>query len=176
VASAFESALAATVHPVVVAANRSGLVSLVVWNLFGQNAPAIAESESQYQQMWAQDVAAMVGYHGGASAAAAQLMTSAQDLQNLPSLAANVAAQINGINTGYGNIGNQNLGLYNNGYNNVGIGNAGTANIGCWNTGTANIGGWNTGFSNLGFANSGTGNLGIGLVGNDLLGIGPLAI
>ncbi|MBW0016724.1 MAG: PPE family protein, partial [Mycobacterium sp.] len=65
VAGAFESALAATVHPGTVAANRSDLVSLVVSNLFGQNAPAIAATESQYEEMWAQDVAAMVGYHSG---------------------------------------------------------------------------------------------------------------
>jgi PPE-repeat protein len=73
VASAFESALAATVHPAMMAANRSNLVSLVISNIFGQNAPAIAATEGHYEAMWAQDVAAMVGYHGGASAAASQL-------------------------------------------------------------------------------------------------------
>jgi PPE-repeat protein len=73
IAGAFESALGATVHPALVAANRNQLVQLAVANLFGQNAPAIAAMESDYEQMWAQDVAAMVGYHGGASAAAAQL-------------------------------------------------------------------------------------------------------
>jgi PPE-repeat protein len=65
VAVAFESAFVATVHPVVVAANRNQLVQLVVSNLFGQNAPAIAATEGQYEEMWAADVAAMVGYHGG---------------------------------------------------------------------------------------------------------------
>jgi PPE-repeat protein len=174
VASAFESAQAATVHPVTVAANRSDLVSLVMSNLFGQNAPAIAATESQYEQMWAQDVAAMVGYHGGASAAAAQLAAPVQALQNLPTLAAN--ALVTGPNIGYGNTGNQNVGFYNNGYNNVGIGNIGTANIGGWNGGTANVGLWNSGFSNVGFVNSGTGNIGIGLIGDDLIGIGPLSI
>ncbi|OBG36752.1 hypothetical protein A5672_19370 [Mycobacterium alsense] len=72
-AGAFEAARAATVHPLQVAANRTGLVQLVMSNLFGQNAPAIAAAEAEYEQMWAQDVAAMVGYHAGASAAAAQL-------------------------------------------------------------------------------------------------------
>ncbi|HWT47668.1 MAG TPA: PPE family protein, partial [Mycobacterium sp.] len=85
VASAFESALAATVHPLLVAANRNGLVQLVASNLFGQNAPAIAAMESHYEQMWAQDVAAMVGYHGGASAAAAQLSAWPAALQGLSS-------------------------------------------------------------------------------------------
>ncbi|MCV7340581.1 PPE family protein [Mycobacterium haemophilum DSM 44634] len=83
VASAFESALAATVHPALIAANRNQLVSLVVSNLFGQNAPAIAGAEAQYEQMWAQDVAAMVGYHSGASAAAGQLAPWQQSLHHL---------------------------------------------------------------------------------------------
>jgi PPE-repeat protein len=73
VAAVFESSLAATVHPVMVASNRSDLVSLVMSNLFGQNAPAIAATEAEYEQMWAQDVAAMVGYHAGASAAGGAL-------------------------------------------------------------------------------------------------------
>jgi PPE-repeat protein len=73
VAAAFEAALAATVHPLQVAANRNGLVQLVMSNLFGQNAPAIAAAEAEYEQMWAQDVAAMAGYHSGASAAGAAL-------------------------------------------------------------------------------------------------------
>ncbi|WP_152344562.1 PPE family protein, partial [Mycobacterium tuberculosis] len=71
VASAFEAARAATMHPMLVAANRNAFVQLVLSNLFGQNAPAIAAAEAMYEQMWAADVAAMVGYHGGASAAAA---------------------------------------------------------------------------------------------------------
>jgi PPE-repeat protein len=52
VASTFESALAATVHPTAVAANRFGLMQLVTSNLLGQNAPAIAAAESQYEEMW----------------------------------------------------------------------------------------------------------------------------
>src|SRR5271163_521518 len=83
VAGEFESALAATVHPVLVTANRNQLVQLVVSNLFGQNAPAIAATESEYEQMWAQDVSAMVSYHGGVSAAAAQLSTWSTALPNL---------------------------------------------------------------------------------------------
>lgn len=73
VAGAFEGALAATVHPLQVAANRNGFVQLIMSNLFGQNAPAIAAAEAEYEQMWAQDVAAMVGYHAGASAAGGAL-------------------------------------------------------------------------------------------------------
>ncbi|MBW0015705.1 PecA family PE domain-processing aspartic protease [Mycobacterium sp.] len=83
VAGVFESAVAATVHPALVSANRNQLVRLVVSNLFGQNAPAIAAAEADYEAMWAQDVAAMVGYHGGVSAAAAQLSTWTAALPNL---------------------------------------------------------------------------------------------
>jgi len=90
VAGAFEAALAATVHPLQVAANRNGLVQLVMWNVFGQNAPAIAAAEAEYEQMWAQDVAAMAGYHAGASAAAAQL----PPLQRLHGLATRLAAAL----------------------------------------------------------------------------------
>jgi PPE-repeat protein len=89
VADAFEAARAATVHPLVVAANRNGLVQLVMSNLFGQNAPAIAAVEADYEQMWAQDVAAMVGYHAGASAAAAQV-APLESLHNLASQLAGV--------------------------------------------------------------------------------------
>ncbi|WP_369740320.1 PPE domain-containing protein [Mycobacterium servetii] len=61
VAALFETARAATVYPGLVAATRSRLVTLVLSNLFGQNAPAIAAAEAEYEQMWAQDVAAMAG-------------------------------------------------------------------------------------------------------------------
>lgn len=82
VAGAFESALAATVHPALVAANRNQLAQLVVSNLLGQNAPTIAAVEAEYEQMWAQNVTAMVGYYGGASAATAQL-TAWSEVQDL---------------------------------------------------------------------------------------------
>jgi PPE-repeat protein len=91
VASEFEAAVAATVHPALVSANRNQLVQLVFSNLFGQNAPAIAATESDYEAMWAQDVAAMIGYHGGVSAAAAQLSSWTAAL---PSLAGAVPAAI----------------------------------------------------------------------------------
>ena len=79
-AAAFEAARGATVHPALVSANRTNLVSLVTSNLFGQNAPAIAATEAHYEQMWAQDVEAMAGYHVGASAAAGQLGPGLQAL------------------------------------------------------------------------------------------------
>ncbi len=72
VASAFEAARMAMIHPLAVAANRNVFVQLVRSNFFGFNAPAIMAAESQYE-MWAADVAAMTGYHSGVSAAAAGL-------------------------------------------------------------------------------------------------------
>ncbi|ORV38304.1 PPE family protein [Mycobacterium conspicuum] len=72
-AAAFENALGAIVHPELVSANRGQLASLVRSNLFGQNAPAIAAAEAAYEQMWAQDVSVIAGYHIRASAAVAQL-------------------------------------------------------------------------------------------------------
>ncbi len=90
VADAFEAARAATIHPLAVEANRKGLVQLVLSNFFGQNAPAIAATEAQYEEMWAQDVAAMLGYHAGASAAATQLAPWQQSLRNLATQLAGV--------------------------------------------------------------------------------------
>jgi PPE-repeat protein len=71
-AAGYEVAFAATVPPQVIAANRALLMALVASNLFGQNTPAIAATEAQYAEMWAQDAAAMYGY-AGASASATML-------------------------------------------------------------------------------------------------------
>lgn len=68
-AAAYEAAFAATVPPPVVAANRALLVALVATNFFGQNTPAIAVTEAQYAEMWAQDAATMLGYAGESAAA-----------------------------------------------------------------------------------------------------------
>ncbi len=68
-ASAFEVAFAMTVPPAVIAANRTTLATLVATNTFGQNTSAIAATEAQYSEMWAQDAAAMYGYAGQSAAA-----------------------------------------------------------------------------------------------------------
>ena len=73
IAAAFETALESTVQPAVVAANRNLVQALASTNHLGQNAPAIADIEAAYEQMWASDVVAMSGYHADASAAVAQL-------------------------------------------------------------------------------------------------------
>jgi PPE-repeat protein len=70
--AAYETAFAATVPPPVIAANRAALASLSATNIFGQNMPAIATTEAQYADMWAQDAAAMYSY-AGSSASATQV-------------------------------------------------------------------------------------------------------
>ncbi len=71
-AAAYEVTFAAMVPPPVIAANRALLQALVSTNLFGQNTPAIAATETLYAKMWAQDATAMYGY-AAASASAATL-------------------------------------------------------------------------------------------------------
>jgi PPE-repeat protein len=68
-ATAYETAFAETVPPPVVSANRSMLMALAATNIFGQNTPAIATTEIQYAEMWAQDTAAMYGYAGSSASA-----------------------------------------------------------------------------------------------------------
>jgi PPE-repeat protein len=72
-ATAFESAIAATVPTVAVTSNRIQLMALIATNILGQNTPAIAMTEFEYMEMWAQDVGAMFGYHAGATSVAAAL-------------------------------------------------------------------------------------------------------
>jgi len=68
-AAAYEAAFAMTVPPVVIAANRSLLMTLIATNVLGQNTAAIAATEVHYAEMWAQDATAMYGYAGSAAAA-----------------------------------------------------------------------------------------------------------
>ncbi len=66
---AFETAFAMTVPPPVIASNRAVLAALIASNIFGQNTPAIAATEGEYLEMWAQDVGAMNGYAASAGSA-----------------------------------------------------------------------------------------------------------
>ncbi|GLB85831.1 PPE family protein [Mycobacterium kiyosense] len=92
-AAAYAAAFAATVPPPVIAANRSLLMTLIATNIFGQNTPAIAATEAQYAEMWAQDAVAMYGY-AGSSAVASTLTPFAppQQVINPSGLAAQGAA------------------------------------------------------------------------------------
>jgi len=68
-AAAYEAAFAMTVPPPLIAANRSLLMTLIATNIFGQNTAAIAATETDYAEMWAQDAAAMYGYAGSSATA-----------------------------------------------------------------------------------------------------------
>ena len=85
IAAAFETALEETVQPAVVSANRALGQVMATTNWLGQNAPAIADIEAAYEQMWASDVAAMSDYQADTSAAAEQLAPWQPSLQDLRS-------------------------------------------------------------------------------------------
>lgn len=111
-AGAYEAAFAMTVPPAVVAANRSQLMALIATNILGQNTPAIAATEAQYGEMWAQDVAAMEGY-AGASTAASQFSpftpppktTNPAGVVNQAAVAAQAAAPAAGLKGFLANLG-----------------------------------------------------------------------
>jgi PPE-repeat protein len=178
-ASAFETARTAIVHPNTVAANRMQLANLVVANLLGQNAPAIAAAEAEYEQMWAQDVAVMAAYHVGASAAATQLAPFEEGLQQLLQ---NLHAEISiDWRTGTFNVGNGNIGVNNIGNGNIGNGNIGNGNFGDGNLGNGNHGNWNiglgiTGNRQIGFGNPGIGGVQVLMVGNGGPGVTALVM
>jgi PPE-repeat protein len=84
----------ATVHPAAVAANRVSLVSLIATNFLGQNTPAIAATEFDYVEMWAQDVGAMLGYHAGAASVASTLTPFSLPPVNLTGLVSQVTSVV----------------------------------------------------------------------------------
>ncbi|HEX5254271.1 MAG TPA: PPE family protein [Mycobacterium sp.] len=92
-AGAYESAFAAVVPPTEIATNRMRLAMLLATNVFGQNTAAIAATEAEYGEMWAQDAAAMFGY-ASASAAATRLapFTEPPQTTNATGIAAQSAA------------------------------------------------------------------------------------
>ncbi len=92
-ATAHSSAFAMTIPPPLIAANRAQLATLVATNFFGQNAPAIAATEAQYAEMWAQDAAAMYSYSAAAQAAAQMVpFTTPPQTANPGGIAAQEAA------------------------------------------------------------------------------------
>src|SRR5271156_882288 len=70
-AAAFNSVRASVVPTTTVAANRMRLAQLLATNVFGRNLPAIAQTESEYQTMWANNAAAMTRYQTASSQASA---------------------------------------------------------------------------------------------------------
>jgi PPE-repeat protein len=105
--TAYESAFTMTVPPTVIATNRAQLASLVATNLLGQNTPAIAATEAQYGEMWAQDTTAMYGY-AGSSSAASQLTPFAapQPTTSTSGLGGQTAAVAQATAISAGNAGN----------------------------------------------------------------------
>ena len=86
-AVAFSSAQSSIVVPAQVTANRTQLAELLATDLFGRNLPAIAETENQYEAMWANNSAAMNRYQ----TAAAQAVQLPQ-FSSPPSIASPAAA------------------------------------------------------------------------------------
>jgi PPE-repeat protein len=182
IATAFETAIIATVQPAVVAANRTLVQALSNTNWFGLNTPAIMDTEAAYEQMWAADVAAMFGYHADASSAVAQLAPWQQILESLGIQMTNGqitftfpgTTQAFNLGFGVGNSGSSNIGLGNLGNGNIGFGNSGNNDIGFGLTGSNQIGfgGFNSGSGNIGLFNSGTNNIGFFNSGNGNFGIG----
>ncbi|MBS9532436.1 PPE family protein [Mycobacterium sp. M1] len=78
-AAAYETAHGLTVPPVAVTGNRVRLQQLVATNIIGQNTAAIANTEIEHNEMWAQDTIAMHGYHAQSAAA-----TTLQPFSNPP--------------------------------------------------------------------------------------------
>jgi hypothetical protein len=70
-ASAHESVMAALVSPEAIAVNRAQLVVLAVTNCLSQASPAIAETEAEYERMWAVDAYAMYDYARASTEASA---------------------------------------------------------------------------------------------------------
>ncbi|OJZ74441.1 PPE family protein [Mycobacterium paraffinicum] len=101
-AAAYEAAFMATVPTPEVLANRIRLLALIATNFFGQNTAAIAATEIEYMEMWAQDVAAMVGYHIGAQTVAATLPTFSVPPTLLSGLASVVTAPLSFASQAFG--------------------------------------------------------------------------
>jgi PPE-repeat protein len=62
------------VPPQAIAANRIQWAALLVTNVFGQNAPAIAANEARYAEMWAQDVMVMSQYSATSQASTSAIL------------------------------------------------------------------------------------------------------
>jgi PPE-repeat protein len=90
-AAAFNSVRATVVPTAQVTANRMQLARLLATDQFGSNLPAIAETEAEYQSMWANNSAAMSRYQ----AASAQATTLPQF--SSPTSVTNSAAGANAV-------------------------------------------------------------------------------
>jgi PPE-repeat protein len=103
-AAAFSATRSAVVHPSVVTANRTRLLQLLATNRFGSNTAAIAETENEYQTMWANNAAAMSRYQATSSQATTQLsqFNSPLALTNPEGTANQQAAVMKAANDSFG--------------------------------------------------------------------------
>ena len=104
-ASAYQVALTSMVPLPEIAANRTQLAALTATNILGQNSAAIATTEAQYGEMWAQDATAMYSYAGSSAAASRVTPFTAPPSTTNPAGAASQAAavtQASGTATGNG--------------------------------------------------------------------------
>ncbi|HEY0225412.1 MAG TPA: PPE family protein, partial [Mycobacterium sp.] len=104
-AAAFSSTQASMVHPSVVLANRTRLMHLLATNWFGINLPAIAETEQEYHDMWANNSAAMMRYQATSQQATTQMTQFAS-----PSATTNptgTVAQTNAVSNASGSAGSK---------------------------------------------------------------------
>lgn len=72
-AGAYDTAFAATIPPEEVERNQITTATLIATNFLGVNSAAIAASQAQYQEYWAQDASAMYAYAADNEAIAASL-------------------------------------------------------------------------------------------------------
>ena len=100
-AAAYETALASSVAPPLIAANRMQSQQLQMTNVLGQNTPLIMQLEAQYGEFWAQDAAAMSTY----AAQSTTLTKSMTNFQAAPKVTndAGTANQANAVTTATAN-------------------------------------------------------------------------
>lgn len=105
----FEQARSSMVPLEAVIANRTLLMNLVSTNILGQNTPAIMACEALYDMMWADDVAAMLGYQTNSRSAESltpQLRpASAPSTQSLPGIGGlqDIVDSVTGVGSQIGN-------------------------------------------------------------------------
>jgi PPE-repeat protein len=98
-ATAFNSVRAAVVPTGQVMANRMQLAQLLATNGFGRNLPAIAETEAEYQSMWANNSAAMNRYQAASKQATTLPQFSSPSSTTNPAGTANQASAVSAANT-----------------------------------------------------------------------------
>ena len=102
-AAAYETALTSMVPLPQVVSNRAQVAQLMSANVFGQYSGQIANLESEYSQMWAQDAAAMYAYAGNsATAAKVTPFSSAPQIANPAASSTQAAAVTSATGTSAG--------------------------------------------------------------------------